>query len=71
VHPDNGRALQILESIARAPRDTGAVPLSPLYLKAVERLERLPQSQPGTDKTWVLSTLRSSSTLLANARRLR
>jgi hypothetical protein len=64
-------AEQILEALVRTPREEGPVRLDALYLGAIDRLERRPESQPGTDKTWVLETVSRSRALLAGARRLR
>ena len=67
----SGTAEHVLEALARAPREEGPVRLDTVYLGAIDRLERRPESQSGTDKTWVLKTVSSSRALLAGARRLR
>ena len=46
-------AIRRIEQIARQARESGAVSLSPDYVRAVERIESLPQNQPGADKSWV------------------
>jgi hypothetical protein len=45
------RALEILDTFARAPRQVGPVTLSEEYLAAVARVERFPENQSGRDKT--------------------
>jgi hypothetical protein len=71
MDPAAEHALRLLEEIGRRPRETGPVILSASYLGAVERVEGLPESQPGTDKTWVFELRRRSRALLARARQVR
>ena len=54
-----------------ADREGGAVRLSPAYLRAVERLEELPENRPLSDKTWVEMTLREYAGVRERARRRR
>jgi hypothetical protein len=70
VNPGRPSAEQVLEALAGAPCEEGPLRLSEHYLEAIDRLERRPESQPGTDKTWVLETVSRARTLLAGARRL-
>lgn len=37
----------------RRRREEGWPPLSEQYLAHIERVERMPQNQPGADKSWV------------------
>jgi hypothetical protein len=71
MDPATERVLQILEEVARMPRETGPVALSSSYVEAVEKFEALPRNQTGADKTWVFTLLRRHRALLAGARRLR
>jgi hypothetical protein len=71
VSASSDKAQQILEELARAPREKGPVRLDPRYLEAIDRLEQSEVGRSGADKTWVLTTARRSRTLLANARRVR
>jgi hypothetical protein len=72
--PDPGalRALAILDEIRRTvPLETRPVVLSEEYLQAVRQVEALPESQDGTDKTWVERVVRQSREHFAAARRIR
>jgi len=61
------RALRILEDFARAPREVDPLTLSPEYLDHIARVESLPESQPGTDKSWVCSAIRNSRRMYARS----
>ena len=45
--------VRILEPFRRMGIETGAVVLTVEYLQMVEEVESSPESQSGTDKTWV------------------
>jgi hypothetical protein len=49
----------------------GAVPRLSCCLRAVARLEQGPEYSSGTDKTWVLATVRRNREMRARAVRLR
>jgi len=55
---------------ARA-RQRRPIRLSAAYLRAIEKLEALPQNQSGADKSWVERTIRSWRELCQNAVRVR
>ena len=69
--PARVSAEQALDAALRDARREGPLRLDPRYLLAIDRLEQSEECRPGTDKTWVLTTLRRARTLLAGARRLR
>ena len=48
---DNGDVLDVL--VRQAP-ERAPIPLSAQYLRAVARVEALPENRDGADKTWVL-----------------
>jgi len=55
---------------ARPPR-RDAIRVSKAYLRAIERLESLPQNQSGADKSWVERAIRSWREHYAKAVRIR
>ena len=59
-----------LEAIAKAVamQPPGPVVLSAEYLRLLERLEALPESRPGTDKSWTERVLVSWKRALESAR---
>jgi hypothetical protein len=67
---------QGLDAIDRAveavalQRKAGWPPLSAAYLSAVEAVERLPQNQAGSDKSWVWRADLSDRQHFARAQRL-
>ena len=67
--PDSAR--RILDALARDAQAAGSVPLSTGYLRAVERVERLPANRTGADKSWVLRQFRTAMRVRAGAKRLR
>lgn len=66
--PDSAR--QILDAMARDAQDAGFTP-SVGYLRAVERVEKLPANRTGADKSWVLRQFRTAMRVRAGAKRLR
>jgi hypothetical protein len=56
---------------AAASRRTGPVRLDERYLRAVEKLESLPQNRSGADKSWVERALRDWRTHYARTLRVR
>jgi hypothetical protein len=53
------KALRAIDAaIAKVARLSGPVTLDAAYLRAVERVEALPQNQSGADKTWVVDAQR-------------
>ena len=53
------------------PRQGDPIPVSDAYLRAIEKLESLPQNQSGADKTWVERAIRSFREHYAKAVRVR
>jgi hypothetical protein len=47
------RALDILDALAKLPKEVGPVTLSQEYLNHIARVEALPENQAGADKSWV------------------
>ncbi len=64
-------AREILDALTRDATDTGFRPLSPGYLRAVERVEKLPANRAGADKSWVLRQFAAAMRVRAGAQRLR
>ena len=64
-------ARDILDALARDAPDAGFTPLSAGYLRAVERVEKLPADRTGTDKSWVLRQFGAAMRVRAGAKRLR
>jgi len=60
--------LAILDAYSRVPKPLGPVVLSPPYLRAVERWERLPENAANADKTWVSRCQRAWEAHFAKAR---
>ena len=58
-----------VESLSRA-RGRRPIRLGAVYLRAIEKLEALPENQSGVDKSWVERTIRSWRELCRNAVRL-
>ena len=56
---DSARA--VLDAHARQTRETGPVHLSDAYLRAVDRVEALPDNCSGSDKTWVIRLVQEAT----------
>ncbi len=56
MDPSVQAALKILDELE--PVATGPVQLSWSYLRAVKKVEDLPENQSGADKTWVGKAIR-------------
>ena len=69
VDPADANALNILETFRRLPRETHPVKLDAVYLRAVERLESLPNNCSGADKSWVEHSRREFQEYFARAQR--
>jgi hypothetical protein len=53
------KALRAIDdAVAEVARLTGPVTLDAVYLRAIERVEALPENQSGSDKTWVVEAQR-------------
>ena len=52
-------------------RERAAIELDDAYLRAIEKLESLPQNQGGADKSWVERSLRSWRDVCRRAVRVR
>jgi hypothetical protein len=61
---------KLLEVYARTPRQTGPVVLPDAYLRAVERVEALPDNASGADKGWVSDVLKRSGAFYARGPRI-
>jgi len=59
-----------VERLVRA-RGQRPIRLSAAYLRAIAKLEALPQNQSGADKSWVERAIRSWREVCRNAVRLR
>lgn len=68
--PTKAEVLEMLDAHARMPKPSGPVPLSPAYLRAIERWEDLPENAGGADKSWVLLADRAARVTAARARLL-
>jgi hypothetical protein len=69
VDPADANALSILETFRRLPRETDPVVLDAVYLRAVERVEALPNNCSGADKSWVEESRREFRAYFARAER--
>lgn len=72
VDSANDKALRAIdEAVAEAEvaRLSGPVTLDDAYLRAVERVEALPENQSGSDKTWVHDAQRQFREHFKRARR--
>jgi hypothetical protein len=64
------KALRAIDAaVAEVARLSGPVMLEADYLRAIERVEALPQNQSGTDKTWVWEAIERDRRHFARARR--
>lgn len=72
MDPANAKALDILD-LFRRETALGTTPtrLSDDYLRAVERVETLPENREGADKSWVEASRRQFQEYMARARRAR
>ncbi len=64
-------ARKILDALVRDAPDSRFGPLSAGYLRAVDRVEKLPGNRSGADKTWVLRQYEAALRLRAGAKRQR
>ena len=64
-------ARDILDALVHDAPDAGFRPLSAAYLRAVDRVERLPGNRTGADKSWVLRQFGAAMRVRAGAKRLR
>jgi hypothetical protein len=67
---DNRRALEALAKAKALLPPEGPVVLSPEYLRLIDRVERLPQNRPGTDKSWTQRVLDEWAWIVKNAKRV-
>jgi hypothetical protein len=64
------KALRAIDAaVAEVARLSGPVTLDAAYLRAVERVEALPENQSGADKTWVWEVIERDRGHFARARR--
>lgn len=64
------KALRAIDAaVEEVARLTGPVTLDEEYLRAVERVEAMPQNQSGADKTWVHDAQRQFREHFKRARR--
>jgi hypothetical protein len=57
------------DAVAEVARLSGPVKLEEAYLRAIERVEALPENQSGSDKTWVVEAQRQFREHFRRARR--
>jgi len=72
VDPATAEALAAIDRAVawvREQADRGWPPLSATYLKAVDRVEGLPQNQSGADKSWIWESVAQARRHFAAARR--
>jgi hypothetical protein len=70
MDPANAKALDILDSF-RGRTPAGPIELPDRYLRAVDRIEALPENCEGADKSWVEASRRDFREYFARARRAR
>lgn len=64
------KALRAIDAaVAEVARLSGRVALDEAYLRAVERVEAMPENQSGADKTWVSDAQRQFREHFRRARR--
>ena len=73
MHDDSQRAIEAIDRAVEEARRLEGTPivLDPSYLAGIDRVERMPQNQPGTDKTWVVTLVKRSDAFIARAVRVR
>jgi hypothetical protein len=64
-------AREILDALVRDVPRSGFRPLSAGYLRAVDRVEKLPGNRSGADKSWVPRQFEAAMRVRAGAKRLR
>jgi hypothetical protein len=70
VNPTDDKALRAIDAaVADVARLTGPATLDDAYMRAVERVEAMPENQTGADKTWVHEALRQFQEHFRRARR--
>ena len=69
VNPDDKALRAIDAAVAEVSRLSGPVTLEEAYLRAVERVEAMPDNQSGADKTWVWEAIERDRRHFARARR--
>ena len=69
--PSHDSAREILDGLVRDALDAGLSPLSAAYLRAVDRVEKLPANRTGADKSWVLRQYEAAMRVRAGAKRRR
>jgi hypothetical protein len=71
MDPANAKALLILDSFREQAAPATPIDLPDRYLRAVERVEALPENREGADKSWVEASRREFREYIARARRAR
>lgn len=64
-------AREILDALVRDVQRSEFRPLSAEYLRAVDRVEKLPANRTGADKSWVLRQYEAAMRVRAGAKRIR
>ena len=64
-------AREILDALVRDVQRSEFRPLSAEYLRAVDRVEKLPANHTGADKSWVLRRYGAAMRVRSNAKRIR
>ena len=65
------KALEGITDAESSKPNEGPIVLSDEYLRLIERVEQLPESRPGTDKTWTERVLESWNSTVETAREIR
>jgi hypothetical protein len=64
------KALRAIDdAVAEVARLSGPVTLDEAYLRAIERVEAMPQNQSGADKTWIREAVERDRRHFARIRR--
>jgi hypothetical protein len=64
------KALRAIDdAVAEVSRLSGPVTLDAEYLRAIERVEAMPQNQSGADKTWIREAVERDRRHFARIRR--
>jgi hypothetical protein len=71
MDPANAKALGFLDSFRRRAAPPAPMDLTGSYLRALERVEALPENREGADKSWVEASRREFREYIARARRAR
>ena len=71
MDPANARAVDLLDVYGRRSMSVQSVDLDVRYLRAIDRVETLPENRERADKSWVEASRRDFRDYIARARRAR